>query len=441
MANIVIKKRDISEELFRRRKRIFRQLSNDALVCLFSAPQQIYSNDVHHPYRQDSNFAYLSGLTEDQMIMVLTPNHPLGRYILFCTPNDEQKIIWEGKRIGVNRAPYLSGADKAFPIDEFENIFPKLINGYRTLYCDTTNHQNLLKLNKLCNHARLNQRSSTVPSEYLDIRLILDRIRLKKSPLEIRLMQKSVDIAVAAHRHAWQICRPGLYEYQINAEIMQVFHHHNAKASYPSIVASGANACVLHYTDNQKKLKSGDLLLIDAGAEYQMYASDITRTVPIDRRFKPFQRELYDIVLEAQLKAIAKATVGNTWHDIHKAATKALTKGLINIGVLKGSLPKLIKDSAYQAYYMHSSGHWLGIDVHDVSSITKDQQNRLQRFEDGMTLTVEPGLYLRDQHNIPKHFRNTGIRIEDDVLIRRNGPKVLSVALPKTADAIEAAMA
>ena len=434
-----VKKKNFSEELLRRRKRVFRRLGRNALVCLFSAPQQVYSNDVHHPYRQDSNFAYLSGLTEDEMIMVLAPNHPLGDYILFCTPSNQHTTIWEGKRIGIDRAPRLSGASKAFSITEFENIFPKLIDSYQKLYCNTSNSQNLLRLTQLCTQAKIAQRGCVVPSIFTDIQLLLDDLRLKKSPLEIQLMQKSVDIALTAHRRAWQICRPGLYEYEINAEIMQTFHRHNARPSYPAIVASGANACVLHYTDNQKKLKSGELLLIDAGAEYQMYASDITRTIPVSGHFKPFQHELYEIVLEAQLAAISKAIVGNTWHDLNQAVIKVLTQGLINTGILKGRLPKLIKDRAYWDFYMHSCGHWLGMDVHDVSSISKDKHGHPQRFEAGMTLTVEPGLYLRDGHNIPKHLRNTGIRIEDDVLISRSGPKVLSSALPKTVDEIEAA--
>lgn len=437
----MIKKNILQQELVNRRKRVLRSAGREAVVCLFAAAQKNYSNDVHYPYRQDSNFYYLNGDGEDRMIMVLAAGHALGDYILFCEPNDEHTILWEGKRVGVRRAKRIFAADRVFPTQAFTEIFPDLIIGRRHLYCDTFDTDRFSQLTSLCRQLGNKLRGCAVPNRYIDIRPLLDELRIRKSRSEITLMQQSTDIAVAAHRRAMQICRSGLYEYEIDAEIRQVFHRYNARSAYPSIVASGTNACVLHYTDNQSRLKSGDLLLIDAGAEYQMYASDITRTIPVNKRFNSYQRELYEVVLEAQLDAIAKVKVGNDWNDVNDAAVRTLTRGLIDVGLLKGHLSTLLKRSSYRDFYMHGIGHWLGLDVHDTSSLSKDQLGKPLRFKPGMVLTVEPGIYLSHRHNIAKHFRNIGIRIEDDVLVTPKGPKVLSEQLVKSVADIETAMA
>ncbi len=434
------KKNIFQKELENRRKRVLSAAGSDAVVCLFAAKQKNYSNDVYYAYRQDSNFYYLNGSVEDQMIMVLVPGHPFGDYILFCTPNDEHTIVWEGARIGLNRAKRMLGADKVFPIDEFDEIFPLLIDNKQYLYCDTSDTDNFLQLATLCRQTRRNRRNHAIPSYYADISVLLGELRLKKSKLEIETMQKAVAITTIAHQRMMQMCRPGLYEYEIDAEIMKIFHQHHTHPAYPSIVAGGVNACVLHYTDNKSRLKSGTLLLVDAGAEYRMYASDITRTIPVNKRFNSHQKELYEVVLEAQLKAIAKVQVGNNWLDVNNAAVRALTRGLIDTGLLKGSLPTLLKRAAYRDFYMHGIGHWLGLDVHDTMGHNKDKSGRPRRFEAGMVLTVEPGLYIGNQSNIAAQFRNTGIRIEDDVLVTTRGPEVLSKHLVKNVNDIESVM-
>ena len=434
------KKNIFQTELENRRKRVLRLAGADAVVCAFTAKQKSYSNDVHHPYRQDSNFYYLNGSVEDQMIMVLAPGHYLGDYILFCTPNDEHTTLWEGARIGLSRAKRMFGADKVFPIDAFTETFPLLINDRKYLYCDTHDSDRFSQLIALCQQTRLQSRHRITPSHYVDIRVLLNGSRLKKSKLEIETMRQAAAITTVAHQRMMQMCRPGLYEYEIGAEIMRMFHHYNARPAYPSIIAAGANACVLHYTDNESRLKSGNLLLVDAGAEYQMYASDITRTIPVNKRFNSHQKELYEVVLEAQLKAIAKVQVGNNWFDVNNAAVRVLTQGLIDTGLLKGSLSALLKRAAYRDFYMHGIGHWLGLDVHDTMDHSKNKSGEPQHFKAGMVLTVEPGLYIDNRHSVAKQFRNTGIRIEDDVLVTTRGPEVLSKHLVKNVDDIESLM-
>ena len=419
---ILTEKNILLKELIHRRKRVLQASGKDSVVCLFAAEQKSYSNDVHYQYRQDSNFYYLSGTTEDRMIMVFAAGHTLGDYILFCTPNDERTALWEGARIGLDRAKKSCGADRVFPIDAFPKIFALLIAGRRNLYCDTVDNNRFSQLVALCQQTHQQQQGCVIPSHYIDLRALLDAARLKKSKLEVERMQQAVDISIAAHQQAMRICRPQLYEYEINAEITKVFNYHNARTAYPSIVAAGANAGVLHYTKNQSRLKANDLLLIDAGAEYEMYASDITRTIPISKHFKSYQKELYEVVLDAQLQAIAKVKVGNSWDDINNIAARALSQGLIDIGLLKGRLSSLLKRAAYKDFYMHGIGHWLGLDVHDTTTATKDTSGKPRLFKAGMTLTIEPGLYINNQPNIAKYFRNTGIRIEDDVLVRNQGP-------------------
>ena len=429
------------KELANRRKHVLQAAGTDSIVCLFAAEQKNYSNDVHYSYRQDSNFYYLNGGSEDQMIMVLAAGHALGDYILFCTPNNAHTALWEGERIGVNKAKRTFGADKIFPIDDFREVFATLIEGRQNVYCDTFDSDRFTQLTMLCRQSDRKQRGYMIPSHYIDIRYLLDELRLKKSKLETTLMQQAADISIIAHRSAMQICRPGLYEYEVDAEITRVFNQHNARTAYPSIVAGGANACVLHYTKNKSRLKAGDLLLIDAGAEYQMYASDITRTIPISKHFKSHQKELYEAVLDAQLQAIAKVKVGNSWDDVNNVAVRSLSRGLIDIGLLKGSLSSVLKRASYKDFYMHGIGHWLGMDVHDATSAYKDKSGRPRRFQAGMVLTIEPGLYIANRHDVAKHFRNTGIRIEDDVVVRKQKPKVLSEGLVKQVADIEAIMA
>jgi len=386
-----------------------------------------------------ADFAYLTGLNEDAMVAVFAPGCEHGNYILFCTPNDDTRTLWEGRRVGVRAAVREHGADLALPVADFAEWLPRLLGGRRRLYCDLDDTAHLPELAAACAQARRAARGAAAPRELADMGLVLHEMRIKKSPSELRLMRRAAEISVAAHRRAWRVCRPGLHEHEIAAELLHEFHRHGAASAYPPIVGGGANACVLHYTDNRSALKDGDLLLIDAGAEVCLYAGDVTRTIPVNGRFRPAQRELYEIVLEAQEKAIAAVVPGHTWEDVHAAAVAALTRGLVAAGLLRGRVPSLIRKRAYSRFYMHGTGHWLGMNVHDAGAYMKD--GRARRFEPGMVLTIEPGLYVRAARDVPRRWWNTGIRIEDDVLVTSRAPRVLTAALPKEAADIEAAMA
>ena len=426
-------------EFEKRRRRVLRQIGRDALLCLRAAPGRIYAGDVLYPYRQHSDFAYLTGLLEDGMIAILAPGCEHGDYILFCTPNDEARIIWEGRRIGVRGAVRDHGVDLALPVHDFSEWLPRLLAGRRRLYCDLEDAAHVADLAVACVRTRGIARGAAAPRELVDAGVVLHEMRLKKSPFERNLMRRAVAISVAAHRRAWRLCRAGVSEREIAAEMLHEFHANDAVAAYPPIVGGGANACVLHYTANQDVLQDGELLLIDAGAEYQLYAGDVTRTIPVNGRFRPAQRELYEMVLEAQRRAIACAVVGNTWADVNAAATASLTRLLRGAGLLHGRPATLLKKRAYTRFYMHGAGHWLGMNVHDVGAYRR--AGRPRRFEPGMVVTIEPGLYVRPARDVARRWWNTGIRIEDDVLITARAPQVLSAALPKEPHQIEAAMA
>lgn len=426
-------------EFRRRRRRLLRQIGRDALLCLRAAPAKIYAGDVLYPYRQHSDFAYLTGLSEDGMIAVFAPACEHGDYVLFCTPNDDARVIWEGRRVGARDAMRDHGVDLALPLQDFSEWLPRLLAGRRRLYCDLEDAAHVADLATACSRARAAARGAETPRELVDAGVPLHEMRLKKSPFELRLMRRAVEISVAAHRRAWRFCRAGASEREVAAELLHEFHANGAVAAYPPIVGGGANACVLHYTANKDLLKDGDLLLIDAGAEYQLYAGDVTRTIPVNGRFRPAQRELYEMVLEAQREALARAVVGNTWAEVNAAAAASLTRALVAAGLLRGRPQAMLKKRAYARFYMHGTGHWLGLDVHDVGDYRR--AGRPRRFEPGMVLTIEPGLYVRPARDVARRWWNTGIRIEDDVLITARGPQVLSAALPKEAGQIEAAMA
>ena len=428
-----------SVEFEKRRRRVLRHIGSDALLCLRAARAKVYAGDVLYPYRQHSDFAYLTGLLEDAMIAVLAPGCEHGDYILFCTPNDEARIVWEGRRVGLRGAVCAHGVDLALPLQDFSAWLPRLLAGRRRIYCDLEDAAHVADLAGACTRARAIARGAVAPHELVDAGVALHEMRLKKSPFERRLMRRAVDISLAAHRRAWRLCRPGVSEREIAAGLLHEFHANDAVAAYPPIVGGGANACVLHYTANKDPLRDGDLMLIDAGAEYRLYAGDVTRTVPINGRFRPAQRELYEMVLEAQRRAIAHAVVGNTWADVNAAAAASLTRSLRAAGLLHGRPATLLKKRAYTRFYMHGTGHWLGMNVHDVGAYRR--AGRPRRFESGMVVTIEPGLYVRPARDVARRWWNTGIRIEDDVLITARAPQVLSAALPKEPDQIEAAMA
>ncbi|MGE5153776.1 MAG: Xaa-Pro aminopeptidase [Bdellovibrio bacteriovorus] len=429
-------------EYGRRRRVLLHALGPGGLAILPAAGEAIRNRDVHYPFRQSSDFSYLTGFPEPDALMVLAPGRKEGELILFCRPRDPEREQWDGPRIGVEGAIADYGADQAFPLSDLDAQMPGLIDGRARLYypvgADTAFDARVMGW---VNQVRANVRKGASPPEtFITIESLLHEQRLRKSPAEIKVMRRAARLSAEAHRHLMRVCRPGRRESELESEFL---HHCTVGGArwqaYQPIVGGGANACVLHYVANAAELRDGDLVLVDAGCELDGYASDITRTIPVNGRFTPPQRILYDLVLEAQAAAIAKARPGNHWNEPHEAALRVLTKGLLGLGILSGKLGKLLKDEAYKPYYMHRTGHWLGMDVHDVGAYKREGQWRT--LEPGMVLTVEPGLYMPAADAVPEPFRLIGIRIEDDVLITEDGNEVLSAAAPKDPDAIEALMA
>jgi len=417
-----------------------RMVGSGGIAILPSAPVRNRSRDVEYRYRQDSDFYYLTGFTEPESVAVLIPGRKQGEYLLFCRERDADREQWDGSRAGQDGAIAEFDADDAFPVDDIDDIIPGLIENctrvYYTMgmYSDFDSHV-ADWVNSL--RSRLSRGVHT-PQEFVALDHLLHDMRLYKSRAEISAMRKAAKIAVAAHRRAMRITRPGMFEYEVEAEFRHEFRRNGAWVSYNPIVGGGANACTLHYVDNNAQLQDGDLLLIDAGCELDYYASDITRTFPVNGRFSAEQRAVYEVVLEAQDAAIEKTVPGNHWNEPHDAAVRVITRGLKKLGLLDGTLPKLIRDGAYRQYYMHRTGHWLGMDVHDVGDYKVGDEWRV--LEPGMVMTVEPGIYIPNKRGIPKAFRNIGIRIEDNVAVTSKGPDVLSKDLERDPDEIEALM-
>ncbi|MCS3904014.1 Xaa-Pro aminopeptidase [Methylohalomonas lacus] len=431
------------KEYQRRRKRLMDLMNTGAIAILPSAPVRVRNRDVEYPYRPDSDFYYLTGFPEPEAVAVLIPDRPQGEYVLFCRERDPQREQWDGYRAGLEGACEIYGADDAFPFDDLDDILPGLLENreriFYTMGMDAAFDQRVVKwLNLVRERVRT---GVTAPAEFVSLQHYLHEMRLYKSAAEIKLMRQAASISAGAHERAMRACQPGMTEYQLEAELTHEFMRHGARApAYPSIVGGGANGCILHYIENSATLADGDLVLIDAGCEYGCYASDITRTFPINGHYSDAQREVYNIVLEAQAAAIKKVKPGNHWNDPHEAAVKVLTKGLVELGILEGKVTELVKQQAYSPYYMHRTGHWLGMDVHDVGDYKVDSQWRL--LEPGMVMTVEPGLYLKaDIPGLPRRWHNIGIRIEDDVLVTKDGHEVITAAAPKDPDAIESLMA
>jgi len=428
-------------EFVRRRKQLMRMMDKHAIAIIPAAPVRIRNRDAEYPYRQDSDFLYLTGFSEPEAVAVLVPGREHGEYVLFCRERDPVMETWHGRRAGQDGAIEQYGADDSFPISDIDEILPGLMEDRDTVYYtmgrDTDFDQKLMGwINRLREQVRA---GAHPPHEFISLEYLLHDMRLYKSRSEIKAMKEAARIAVAAHQRAMRVCRPGMKEYEIEAELLYEFRRNGAEPAYQSIVGGGANGCILHYTENTDELKDGDLLLIDAGAEHLGYASDITRTFPVNGRFSDAQRELYEVVLEAQAAAIARTVPGNHWNDPHMAAVKVLTRGLVELGLLKGKPAQLIKEGEYRRFYMHRTGHWLGLDVHDVGDYKLDEEWRL--LEPGMVTTVEPGLYIpAGSKGVPKRYHDIGIRIEDDVLVTRDGHDVLTEAAPKHPDAIEALM-
>jgi Xaa-Pro aminopeptidase len=430
------------DEFGRRRRQLMRLMGRDTIAIIPAAPVRHRNNDVEYPYRQDSDFQYLTGFGEPESVAVLVPGREHAQYVLFVRDRDPERETWDGRRAGTEGATRQYGADDAFPITDIDEILPGLMeNRTRVFYAMGTHPEFDQRVVGWLNGLRTQARHGKhPPQEFVALDYVLHDMRLTKSRSEIDVMRESARIASGAHVRAMQACRPGGTEFGIAAELLHEFRRHNADTSYEPIVGGGANSCILHYRENNQPLKNGDLLLIDAGCEYEYYASDITRTFPVNGRFSPEQRAVYDIVLAANEAAIQKVRPGGSWNDPHEAAVHVVTQGLVKLGLLKGSVAKLTKEGAYRRFFMHRTGHWLGMDVHDVGDYKLADEWRV--LEPGMSLTIEPGIYIpAGLKGVPRRFDNIGIRIEDDVVVTRDGVEVLTASAPKDPDAIEALMA
>ncbi len=425
-------------EYSRRRKKLMRQMSKDSIAIIPAASMALRNRDVEHTFRQDSDFHYLTGFNEPEALAIIAPKHKMGEYILFCRERDPAMETWTGSRTGIEGAQTTYGASAAFPYSEIDQQLPKLLEGCQRIYYTLGNHRDFdFRISHYLKQLRDKSRAGTErPTEIFELDQLLHEMRLFKTPQEINIMRQAAKISAQGHKQAMQMCQPGLYEYEIAAEIHRHFERNGCDTAYGSIVGGGANGCVLHYVDNNKALNDGDLLLIDAGAEKAYYASDITRTFPVNGRFSEAQKSIYKIVLDAQEAAIQAVKPGNHWNQPHEAAVKVITKELIKLGLLKGSVAKLIKDGSYRQFYMHRTGHWLGMDVHDVGDYK--QNGRWRKFQPGMALTIEPGIYIpAGSKKVAKKWWNIGIRIEDDVVVTSKGCDILSKDVPKTVTEIE----
>ncbi len=429
-----------SHEFARRRRLLMERMGPGAIALIPAAPEAARNRDVQYPFRQDSDFYYLTGFPEPQAVAVLVPGHEQ-EFSLFCRERDPELETWHGRRAGQEGAVARYGVDNAHPIAEIDQRLPELLQdrqrvyysiGYNPVFDD----QVMGWVNQIRAKARTGVRA---PREFIALEHVLHDLRLRKEPAETAVMRESARIAGEAHRRAMRTCRPGLMEYELEAEILYTFLRHGAGWAYPSIVGGGENACILHYTDNNAVLRDGELVLIDAGAEVDGYASDITRTFPVNGRFSPEQRTLYELVLAAQQAAIDRIRPGRRWNELHETAVRVLTEGLVTLGLLSGEPDQLIEEEAYKRFYRHRTGHWLGMDVHDVGDYKFGDDWR--KFEPGMVTTVEPGLYIpAGSEGVGERWWNIGIRIEDDVLVTEEGHEVLTAAVPNTVAAIEALM-
>ena len=427
-------------ERARRRKNLMNAIGKDSIAIIPSAPVKLRSKDTDYRYRQDSDFYYLTGFEEPESVAVLISGRRAAEYIIFCRENDKLMETWNGRRLGVDKAPEALDADDAFPIDDIDEILPGLLEGRERVYYSMG--RETLFDNRIIgwiNQLKAKSGSgASVPGEFISLDFHLHDMRLIKSRSELTALRKAARISAAGHTAAMRACKPGIMEYELEAELISTYRRNGADHSFLPIVGGGANGCILHYTENSDQLQDGQMVLVDSGAEWQCYAGDITRTYPVNGVFSDAQREVYEIVLEANKAAIAKVTAGNHWNDPHDAAVRVITRGLLSIGVLKGDYKKLIKEEAHRPYFMHRTGHWLGIDVHDVGDYKIDDKWRL--LEPGMVLTVEPGIYLAAARAIPKQYRDIGIRVEDDVAVTADGSEVLTAAVVKEIDEIEALM-
>ncbi len=425
-----------------RRAKLLAKIANNSIILIASGAEQIRNRDVEYDFRASSDFFYLTGFTEPDAILVLIKKNAKTKSILFLRPKNELQEIWQGKRLGVSLAPKILAVDKAYDINKFTKKTFKLLENVQNIYFSFTQLNTWQEhISKWLKHQSSKARQGiTASNKLIDIDQILHQQRLIKSKFEIDIMRKAAQISVQGHLKALKTAQ---YEYQIQANVEAAFKQASSpRVAFSSIVASGSNACILHYTQNDQPIKANCLILVDAGAEYQGYAGDITSTFPANGKFSLAQKQLYDLVLQTQQAVIAIIKPNLRYNKLHTCAVQTITKGLLKLGILHGNLADLIKAQAYKKYFMHGTGHWLGMDVHDVGSYKVN--NKWRKLKAGMVLTVEPGIYISatvgKKHNINKKYWDIGIRIEDDILVTPTGHEVLSAGLPRTTQAIEAVM-
>ncbi|MGZ8269910.1 MAG: aminopeptidase P N-terminal domain-containing protein [Methylophilus sp.] len=430
---------DLNE--FKQRRNSLMQNMGEGIAILPTAGEAVRNRDSHYPYRFDSYFYYLTGFKEPESVLVLIADKE-SKSILFCRDKDLEREIWDGFRSGPEAAKVEFGFDEAYSITQLDEVLPKLIGNQAKLFYSLGAEAHWdTKITGYLNQLREQVRMGvSAPDDIADVRVLVDELRLLKSPYELAVMRRSASIAAGAHLRAMQKTKAGKMEYEIEAEFLHEFYRKGAQApAYTSIVAGGANACTLHYNFNNSVLKDGDLLLIDAGCELDGYASDITRTFPVNGKFSAPQKDLYELVLASQAAAIASVNTQSHWNAPHEAALNVLVDGFIHYGLCKGTRDEVLENGSYRQFYMHRTGHWLGLDVHDAGAY-KTKQGDWRMLQEGNVLTVEPGCYVRPAENVPEHFWNIGIRIEDDVVVAQGECEVLTIAAPKTVAEIESAM-
>ena len=422
-----------------RRSQLAEKVLEDSAIIISSASVKSRISDTDYAYRQDSNFYYLSGYEEPESLLLIRPNHDKEKFVMFCRERDPLREQWDGFRTGQEGVIEEYGADAAHSINAIDQMMPSLLDGVKNIYFSMSAPCGVdLKISDWIEDIRKNTRAGAEPPQnLLSLDSILHEMRLIKESDEMDLMKKAANITTEAHIRAMQSVRPGMYEYQLEAEYLYAFNKNGARSpAYNSIVGGGNNSCILHYVENNAELQDGDLVLVDAGCEYQYYASDVTRTFPVNGKFSPEQREIYSIVLEAHKQSMEQAKPGNKWNLMHEKSVEVIVEGLLSIGLLQGSRDEIIDKGEYSKFYMHRIGHWLGMDVHDVGSYKQDGDWR--PLEEGMVMTVEPGIYILDSmEGVDDKWKGIGVRIEDDIAITDSGFEILTPDVPRTIEEVE----
>ena len=422
-----------------RRLQLSNKVLDDSAIIVASALVKSRISDTDYAYRQDSNFYYLSGYEEPDSLILIRPNHDKENFIIFCRDRDPLREQWDGFRTGQDGAIQEYQADNAYSINSIDQMMPELLAGVKNIYFSMSAPCGVdLKISQWVEDIRKNTRAGAEPPHnLLSLDSILHEMRLIKEDHEMDLMKQAADITTEAHIRAMQAVTPGMYEYQLEAEYLYAFNKNGARsAAYNSIVGGGNNSCILHYVENNAELKDGDLVLVDAGCEYKYYASDVTRTFPVNGKFSPEQKEIYSIVLEAHKQSMEQAKPGNKWNLMHEKSVEVIVEGLLDLGLLKGTKDQVIENGDYSKFYMHRIGHWLGMDVHDVGGYKQDGDWR--DLEKGMVMTIEPGIYILDSlEDVDDKWKGIGVRIEDDIVVTESGFEVLTPNVPRTIEEVE----